>query len=121
MDGRNEYEGRVEVCHGGEWKTVCDRMWREEEAEVVCRQLNYSNPSSIIMITTIIPFINSYHILLVATYVRRGCAGQGPEDQDTLKVVWGCSGEESKLINCSKTKATSLCDHRRDAGVYCSG
>ena len=121
VDGRNEYEGRVEVCHDGEWKTVCDRMWREEEAKVVCRQLNYSNPSSIIMITTIIPFINSYHILLVATYVRRGCAGQGSEDQDSLKVVWGCSGEESKLLNCSKTKTTSLCDHRRDAGVYCSG
>ena len=30
-----------------------------------------------------------YHNSLGATYVRRGCAGQGPEDQDTLKVVWG--------------------------------
>ena len=50
MDGRNEYEGRVEVCDGGEWKTVCDRMWHEEEAKVVCRQLNYSNPSSTLII-----------------------------------------------------------------------
>ena len=41
VDGGKEYEGRVEVCDGGEWKTVCDRMWLEEEAKV-----NYSNPSS---------------------------------------------------------------------------
>ena len=52
MDGRNEYEGRVEVCDGGEWKTVCDRMWLAEEAKVVCRQLNYSNPSSTLIIMT---------------------------------------------------------------------
>ena len=50
VDGQNEYEGRVEVCHGGEWKTVCDRMWLEEEAKVVCRQLNYSNPLSTLII-----------------------------------------------------------------------
>ena len=40
--------GRVEVCHGddGKWKTVCDRGWREQEAKVVCRQLNHSDPLS---------------------------------------------------------------------------
>ena len=46
VDGWNQYEGRVEVCDEGMWKTVCDREWREEEAMVVCRQLNYSEPSS---------------------------------------------------------------------------
>ena len=46
IGGRNEYEARVEVCDGGEWKTVCDRMWCEDEAMVVGRQLNYSDPLS---------------------------------------------------------------------------
>ena len=46
VDGQNKYEGRVEVCYDGEWKTVCDREWKVEEAMVVCRQLNYSDPSS---------------------------------------------------------------------------
>lgn len=46
VGGQNQYEGRVEVCDGGEWKTACDRMWLKQEAMVVCRQLNYSDPSS---------------------------------------------------------------------------
>jgi hypothetical protein len=58
---------------------------------------------------------------LEATYVRRGCAGQGHEDQDTLEVVWGCSGEESKLLDCNRTNTAAPCYHKRDAGVYCSG
>ena len=49
VGGRDEYEGRVEVCDGGQWKSVCDRMWDEEEAKVVCRQLNYSDPSSTLL------------------------------------------------------------------------
>lgn len=39
VGGQDKYEGRVEACHEGEWKTVCDRGWGREEAKVVCRQL----------------------------------------------------------------------------------
>ena len=43
LDGRALNEGRVEVCHSGRWKPVCDNSWSEREAKVVCKQLGYSD------------------------------------------------------------------------------
>lgn len=42
VEGKNTFEGRLEIFYNGVWGTVCDDNWSKPAAEVVCRQLGFS-------------------------------------------------------------------------------
>ena len=37
--------GRVEVCFGNIWGTICNRTWNDVAANIACRQLGYTASS----------------------------------------------------------------------------
>ena len=39
--GEGYYEGRVEVCQGNQWTTICDIGWDDVDAAIACRSVQF--------------------------------------------------------------------------------
>jgi len=98
VNGDTEYEGRVEICVGGQWGTVCDDLWDRIDAGVACAQLGYARRDA------------------VAYYSAHFGQGTGSIHLDNLR----CNGAELMLINCPHPPVgVHNCYHGEDAGVRC--
>ena len=97
VDGKNEYEGRIEIHHEGIWGTICDAMWGINDANVACHQLGYKSA------------LNIYHGAHFGE-------GSGPVLLDYVS----CNGFEARLDECPHGGWYDTdCDHTRDAGLKC--
>lgn len=104
-DNRNSiHEGRVEVCVGGEWGTICaDFFYDDADARVICKQLGYTNLDDAIAIS-------------------EGHYGPGDSDQLIFLNSLNCSGREERVTDCNRFGfGSSICTHDIDAGVVCQG
>lgn len=98
VGGTTDYEGRVELCFGEEWGTVCDDFWGDVDAAVVCRQLGYNTTGA-----------------MGLNFAFFG-QGTGPILIDDV----ACTGTEMRLISCTHTPiGTHNCIHFEDASVRC--
>lgn len=104
-NGTTENEGRVEICFGNEFGTICDDSWDRKEATVVCRQLGYS-PDAV-------------HVVVHGP-TSRAFFGHGatPIHLDDLS----CLGNETRLEQCTHPGVGNHdCSNEEDAGVVCTG
>ncbi len=100
VDGAADFEGRVEICLNNVWGTVCDDAWGSPEAQVVCRQLGFTND-----IEGSVPFSGAYFGV-----------GIVPIHLDELE----CDGDELMLSDCGHSGVgIHNCGHHEDAGVIC--
>ncbi len=47
VGGERETEGRVEICFGSQFGTICDDGWDSDDAAVICGQLGFSREGRI--------------------------------------------------------------------------
>ena len=98
VNGPTKYEGRVEVYHNGVWGTVCDDGWDLNDAQIVCKELDFGYA------------IAAEH---------RAFYGEG-SGQIWLDDV-NCFGTESNVGNCShRGWGSHNCGHGKDASVKCT-
>ncbi|KAH1170203.1 neurotrypsin [Mauremys mutica] len=96
--GKNEFEGTVEVYLNGIWGTICSSHWDNNDASVICRQLELGKRGT-------------------ATYTPFSGLGLIP-------VYWSdvrCHGDEENILLCEKDIwQGGTCPQKMAAAVMCS-
>ncbi|VDI75538.1 deleted in malignant brain tumors 1 protein, partial [Mytilus galloprovincialis] len=93
-------EGTVFININGDWNTLCDKDFGNQEAQTVCRELGYWS-------SNVQFFSNSWF-------------GEGNGTSQDLRPQ--CMGTETKISFCSSEKSWNemTCSHADDAGVQCT-
>ena len=99
----NPSEGRLEVFYDGEWCTICDDYWTDEEADVACRQLGFVGGS-----------VEDWDRF------RSSFFPPGTSDQAIVLDDVRCTGGQSALAECRhRGWGVHNCKHAEDVGIRC--
>uniref|UniRef100_A0A9J7X2F3 Si:dkey-21h14.10 n=1 Tax=Cyprinus carpio carpio TaxID=630221 RepID=A0A9J7X2F3_CYPCA len=94
--GGSRCSGRLEIPHGNTWYTVCAAAFDQQDAEVVCRELDCGAP---------------VQVLGAAAF------GKGDAQMWTQKIQ--CRGDEYQFALCP-TSPSQFCSHENDVSVVCA-
>ncbi|XP_042578550.1 scavenger receptor cysteine-rich type 1 protein M130-like [Cyprinus carpio] len=97
-DGSNLCSGRLEILHDQTWMSVCDAVFDQQDAEVVCRELDCGAPVQVL-----------------------GAAAFDKGDTQMLTQEIQCRGNESHISFCSISSLKHNCTFDNIVGLICSG
>ncbi|CAM4563960.1 unnamed protein product [Leuciscus chuanchicus] len=99
VDGSHLCSGRVEMYIGGRWSTVCDAAFDQQDAEVVCRELDCGAPVQVL---------------------GEDAFGKGDAQMWTQEIQ--CRGNETHIQRCQSSTSHNInCTHEHNVGLICSG
>ncbi|KAL0149892.1 hypothetical protein M9458_054798, partial [Cirrhinus mrigala] len=97
--GGSRCSGRLEILHDQTWMSVCDAAFDQQDAEVVCRELDCGAPVQVL-----------------------GAAAFGKGDAQMWTQEIQCRGSESQIHFCPVTQShKNTCSHKNDVGLVCAG
>ncbi len=97
--GGSRCSGRLEILHDQTWMSVCDAVFDQQDAEVVCRELDCGA---------------SVQVLGAAAF------GKGDAQMWTQEIQ--CRGNESQIHLCPTSPShQNNCSHDNDVGLVCAG
>lgn len=110
--------GRVEICIGGRYGTICDDYWDHDDASVLCKQLGFSPHGKTVAFKT---FMLQYcfGILLGALALVNQIFSE--EELDIFLMDVACNGSENMLTACNIGTHETFCGSSDDAGAVCQG
>uniref|UniRef100_A0A673KPA6 Si:ch211-161n3.4 n=1 Tax=Sinocyclocheilus rhinocerous TaxID=307959 RepID=A0A673KPA6_9TELE len=96
--GSHLCSGRLEILHDQTWMSVCDAAFDQQDAEVVCRELDCGAPVQVL-----------------------GAAAFGKGDTQMWTQEIQCRGNESQISFCSISSHRHNCSSDNNVGLKCSG
>ncbi len=118
VEGLVPGEGRVEVCLGGSYSSVCDIGWTSEDAQVACRQLGFEHEGTLRQL--MFP-LTDYHLppsFPSAGAIALPSAFFGSASGRIRIGSVACTGSEEALLDCPYER-DPICFHFEDAGILC--
>ncbi|XP_059361016.1 scavenger receptor cysteine-rich type 1 protein M130-like isoform X2 [Carassius carassius] len=97
--GGSRCSGRLEILHNQTWMSVCDAAFDQQDAEVVCRELDCGAPVQVL-----------------------GAAAFDKGDAQMWTQEIQCRGNESQIHLCPTSPShENNCSHDNDVGLMCAG
>ncbi|XP_076153310.1 scavenger receptor cysteine-rich type 1 protein M130-like [Alosa pseudoharengus] len=94
--GHSHCSGRVELLHKESRHTVCSTTFDQQDAEVVCRQLDCGAPVEVL-----------------------GAAAFGEGEGQVWSEEIQCGGDETQIQLCPTSPMNNNCSHENDIGLIC--